>query len=193
MGKPLEPTYCPNTLTFVENSPNNVAINSISPISADLGSSGGTLGDVKSVKSYFANNWRQGDSPTSYTQLTRMKAGLFKATYPLKINKVENDTIAIYENYRRGNGGADPVDYPGQFGIKGFSFNMVTTGYHRNQGLTAAIIDGSVNFIKTDDLVSDTEYQISSTGTWGLNEINHFYQTGIGSIAPSGAKWNWKD
>ena len=192
MNTPNEIPYCPNTLEFVENTPSSIAVDSISPLSVSIGT-GGTMGDVQSIKSYFANNWRPGDSPTSYSQLARSKAGLFKATYPLKLNEVENDTIAVYENYRRGSGGADPVDYPGQFGIKGFAFDMVSTGYHENRGLNAALIDGSVSFIKTNSLISSPEYQLSTGGTWQTNEIGHFIQSGIDNIVPSGTKWNWND
>ena len=194
MNTPNEMPYCPNTLEFVDNNPNSIAVDSISPLSVSNGT-GGTMGDVQSIKSYFGNNWRQSDYPgrTSGTQEARKKAGLFKDTEPLKLNEVENDTIAVYENYRRGSGGADPVDYPGQFGIKGFAFDMVSTGYHENRGLNAALIDGSVSFIKTNSLISSPEYQLSTGGTWQTNEIGHFIQSGIDNIVPSGTKWNWND
>jgi type II secretory pathway pseudopilin PulG len=192
MNSPNEMPYCPNTLEFVDNTPSSFAVDSISPLSVSAGT-GGAMGDVQSIKSYFGNNWRFADSPTNYTQLARSKAGLFKATYPLKLNEVENDTIAIYENYRRGSGGADAVDYLEQFGIKGFAFNMVSTGYHENRGLNAAVIDGSVSFIKTNSLIGSSEYQLSTGGSWETNQIGHLIHNGLNNIVPTGTKWNWND
>ncbi|WDE95233.1 hypothetical protein PQO03_05800 [Lentisphaera profundi] len=69
-----------------------------------------------------------------------------------------------------------------------FAFNMVSTGYHENRGLNAAVIDGSVSFIKTNSLIGSSEYQLSTGGSWETNEIGHLIHNGLNNIVPTGTK-----
>ncbi|MDD7984654.1 hypothetical protein PQO01_06790 [Lentisphaera marina] len=70
---------------------------------------------------------------------------------------------------------------------------MISTGYHENRGLNAAIIDGSVSSIKTNTLIGSSEYQLSTSGIWETNEIGNLIHNGLNNIVPTGTKWNWND
>lgn len=188
MSRPSEPPKCPNlaSFTYRDASTQSIGVNAVDPPNI-VGGGIGTLATISSDKSYFPNNWRKNDEKTG--DGIRNYAGLFKnGSNPLKVSEVESDTIAAYENYRCDKSTVpDAYDNTRTWGIKGHSFSGVTTGFHKNEGLNAAIIDGSVKFIDVYQLLSDSKYELG--GVWGTNDGGHFWSKITNTIA--GDAWNW--